>query len=30
MPDIPAPEPEHLEAVKKTFEAGGIICTISR
>jgi pyruvate formate lyase activating enzyme len=30
MRDILAPEPEYLEAVKKTFEAGGIICTVSR
>jgi pyruvate formate lyase activating enzyme len=30
LPDVLSPEPENLELVKKEFEAGGIICTISR
>ena len=30
LPDILSPEPEHVESVKKTFEASGIICLISR
>jgi len=30
LPDILSPEPEHMESVKNTFEASGIICMISR
>jgi len=30
LPDVLSPEPEDVESVKKEFEAGGIICTISR
>jgi len=30
LPDVLSPEPEHVESAKKEFEAGGIICTISR
>jgi pyruvate formate lyase activating enzyme len=30
LSDILSPEPEHVESVKNTFEASGIICLISR
>ncbi len=28
--NVPSPEPEHLESIKKAFESAGIICTISK
>jgi pyruvate formate lyase activating enzyme len=30
LPELLSPEPEHVESIKKTFEADGIICLISR
>jgi pyruvate formate lyase activating enzyme len=30
LPDIPRPEPEHLESIKRAFESDGIVCTISK
>lgn len=30
LSDIPSPEPEHLESIKKTFESNGIGCSISK
>jgi pyruvate formate lyase activating enzyme len=30
LPGLLAPEPEHVESVKKEFEADGIECTISK
>jgi pyruvate formate lyase activating enzyme len=30
LPDVLSPEPEYLETVKNTFEAGDIMCLISR
>src|SRR4030042_290493 len=30
LPDVPSPESEHLESIKKAFEFGGIMCTISK
>ncbi|MBN1692526.1 MAG: glycyl-radical enzyme activating protein [Dehalococcoidales bacterium] len=29
LPDVPYPESEHLESIKKRFESHGIMCTIS-
>ena len=28
--DVPSPESEYLESIKKAFESGGIMCTISK
>jgi pyruvate formate lyase activating enzyme len=30
LPDVSAPEPEHIESVKKAFENTGITCLVSR
>ena len=30
LPDVPSPGSEHLVSIKKAFESGGIMCTISK